>query len=157
MACFTQYWKGNTCDEMFADGHEGQSLDHTAGKLFTQRGVGVGDKVYVANVLKGVLILIGRLEVAKIVSKSEAERLLDYDAWDAPEHLIAKPGSPTPMRFKRDVPLEITKQLLFNGAKGFVSLKFVSEDLLDAQTLRGVRRLTEASAQLLDGLLPIAR
>ncbi len=154
MACFTHYWEGNTCKSMFLNGYEGQPLNHTAGKIFRQRGIDVGDKVYVVNVLKGILFLIGRLEVEMIASQSEAEKLLGNDLWDAPDHLIAKPGSGTPMHFKRDVPLEITKELLFHGAKGFEPLKFVSEDALDRQTLRGVRRLTEGSAHLLDSFLP---
>lgn len=153
MACFTHYWEGRTCDAMLEEGYEGQSLDHTAGKLFRQRGVSVGDKVYVVNVLKGRLFLIGRLEVAKIVSKSEAERLLGTDLWDAPEHLVAKPGSATPMHFEREVPLAVTKELIFHGTKGFEPLKFVSDDTLDRQTLRGVRRITEPSAHLFENLL----
>jgi len=154
MACFTHYWEGKTCDAMFADGCEGDLLDHTAGKLFIQRGVGPGDKVYVVNNLKGDLVLIGRLEVEKIVSQVEAERLLGPDVWVAPEHVIAKPGSPTPKRFERRVPMELTKQLLFQGAKGFESPKFESEHRLDRQTLRGVRRLSDGSARLLESLLP---
>ena len=94
MASFTHYWEGNTCDAMFADGLDGDTLDHAADKLFTQRGVGPGDKIYVVNNLRGNLVLIGRLEVDKIVSQAEAERVLgDNNLWDAPEHVIAKPGT----------------------------------------------------------------
>lgn len=152
MACFTHYWEGKTCDAMFAN-WEGEPLDHTAGKIFTQRGVGPGDKVYVVNNFKGDLVLIGRLEVENIVSQAEAERILGVDVWDAPEHIIAKQGSATPMRFERGVPMEMVRQLLFQGAKGFESLKFESEDRLDRQTLRGVRRLSDGSARLLENLL----
>lgn len=106
------------------------------------------------NNFKGDLVLIGRLEVEKIVSQVEAERLLGPDVWEAPEHVIAKPGSSTPKRFERIVPMEITKQLLFQGAKGFEPPKFESEDTLDRQTLRGVRRLSDGSARLLESLLP---
>lgn len=153
MACFTHYWADDTCEAMFGGGCEGELLEHTAGKLFVQRGVGPGDKIYVVNNLRGELILIGRLEVDKIVSQVEAERLLGSDLWDAPEHVIAKPGSSTPMRFERRVPMELTKQLLFQGAKGFESPKFETEDRLDRQTLRGLRRLSDGSARLLDTLL----
>ncbi len=153
MASFTHYWEGNTCDLLFEDGHEGKPLVHTAGKAFTSRGVGVGDKVYVVNITSGVLYLVGRLEVAKIVSMSEAERLMGGDVWDAPEHLIARQGSSTPMHFGQIVPLKITKALLFDGSKGYQPLKFVSEEILDRQTLRGVRRLTDSSALLLEKIL----
>lgn len=154
MGCFTHYWEGKTCQRMFEDGSDGRALDHTAGNLFTQRGVIVGDRVYVVNVVKGILKLIGRLEVGKIVSMAEAEKLMGYEVWDAPEHLVAKKGTATPMRFKREVPLNITKELLFEGTKSYEPLKFVSEGILDRQTLRGVRRLTDASAHLLESLLP---
>ncbi len=154
MASFTHYWEGNTCDAMFADELDGEMLNHTAGKLFTQRGVGPGDKVYVVNNLRGNLVLIGRLEVDKIVSQAEAERLLgDNNLWDAPEHVIAKPGTATPMRFQRIVPIELTKQLMFQGAKGFEPPKFEQDDRLDRQTLRGVRRLSDGSARLLESQL----
>jgi hypothetical protein len=94
------------------------------------------------------------MEVGKIVSKAEAEKLMGYEVWDAPEHLVAKQGTGTPMRFERGVPPEITKELIFEGTKGYESLKFVSEGILDRQTLRGIRRVTEASAHLLESLLP---
>lgn len=155
MASFTHYWDGNTCDAMFAHGLDGDMLDHTAGKLFTQRGVGPGDKIYVVNNFQGNFVLIGRLEVDKIVSQADAGRLLnDTELWDAPEHVIAKPGTATPMRFERIVPVELTKQLMFQGTKGFEAPKFESEDRLDRQTLRGVRRLSDGSARLLETLLP---
>jgi len=59
MACFTHYWEGKTCDAMFANGWEGEPLDHAAGKIFTQRGVGPGDKVYVVNNFKGEIFCSG--------------------------------------------------------------------------------------------------
>jgi hypothetical protein len=102
MSYFTHYWEGKTCDEMFALGWEGKPLDHTAGKIFKRRGVAVGDKVYVVNIVKGILLLIGRMEVGQIVlSTQEASIILGYEAWEAPEHLIAKRGSATPMRWPR--------------------------------------------------------
>jgi len=153
MACFTHYWEGSTCDNEMALGHENEPLEHTAGAIFKKRGVVPGDKVYVVNVLQGVLFLIGRFEVGKIVSMPEARKILGEDIWDAPEHLIAKPGTATPAHFERDVPLETTQKLLFHGANGFQPLKFVGEDMLDRQTLRGVRRLTEPSAHLFEELL----
>jgi len=154
MASFTQYWEVRSCLNESDKGNENKPLEHTAGDLFKKRGVAPGDRVYIVNIDRGILYLIGRLEVDKFVSFAEAQKLLGPDVWeDASEHLIAKPGSATPMHFARDVPLEITKQLLFHGVKGFQPLKFVGEDMLDRQALRGVRRLTEPSAHLLEKLL----
>jgi len=116
MACFTHYWEGETCDCMLEE--ESEPLNHTAVNLFRQRGVSHGDKLYVVNVLKGELYLVGRLRVDKIVSQSVAERLLKRELWPASEHLMAMPGSESPMRFERLIPLAVTQKLMFESGGG---------------------------------------
>ena len=150
MASFTHYWEGHTCKAAVDRGDDGRPLGHTASRLFSRRGVTVGSRVYVVNISKGSLFLIGRLEVGQIASREKAKRLLGPNLWDAPEHLIARADAGTPMRFRRQVPAEVTKRLLFESANESKPLKFVSVDALDGQTLRGVRRLSDSSAALLE-------
>ena len=57
------------------------------------------------------------------------------------------------MRFKRKVSLRTAKMLRFPNKAGFKKLKCIPRGLLDRQTLRGVRRLDDASAKLLDRLI----
>jgi hypothetical protein len=151
---FTHYWKNSTwfynqeCET-------GQLLDHTAGDLFTKRGVGAGDIVYVVTVLSGKLYLGGKMAVLKICKEQEAAQYLGWkvdELWEAGDHLIAE--SATPMRFDLAVPHQTTVRLRFNGSK---ALKFSAPGWLDSQTLRGVREIEEASALLLDELLPPMR
>lgn len=154
MASFTHYWAGGQCDYYYSMDVEGEPLDHTAGNLFRQRGIADGDKIYVVNVRKGKLYLIGRLRVDKIVSTTEAERLLKTkDLWEANEHVIALAGSATSKKFRNMIPLEVTKKLLFESGGKYKPLYFESEGVLDCQTLRGVRKLTDSSAILLEKFL----
>ena len=154
MASFTHYWSCVTCDDMVERKCEGGELVHTAGEDFNRHRVLFGDQIYVVNVRRGILYLIGRLRVAKVCSRSEAEAALKEDGlWEATEHLIAVARSGTSMRFKRKVSLRTAKMLRFPNKAGFKKLKCIPRGLLDRQTLRGVRRLDDASAKLLDRLI----
>ena len=154
MPSYTHYWTNNTCDEAIALGLSGERLDHVGDSRFSQRGVQKGDNIYVVTVRKGRLFLIGRLTVEKIVhSDAEARRLLNYEPWPAPDHLIAGEEACTPQRFDNEVPMDLVRQLGFESPDGPTALKFKSENNLDQQTLRGVRRLTPSSAAVLESLL----
>ncbi|MBK9118153.1 MAG: hypothetical protein IPM18_00880 [Phycisphaerales bacterium] len=149
---FTHYWNTATCEFQQA----GRPLHHTAGNDFAHKHVAPGDYVYVVNILRGRLRIIGRMQVARIVNYDEACELLDYDPWDADEHCLAVPGSATTVRLDRFVPIELVRRLRFARTdNSMVPLAFRDRDadLLDQQTLRAVRRLTPQSAALLDGIL----
>jgi hypothetical protein len=154
MTAFTHYWTNHTCAEAQERGEEGLQLNHVASNIFTERGVRKGDRIYVITVIKGELFLIGRLTANRIVhSDGEAERLLCYEPWSAADHLIADADKCTTMNFRRPVAFGIVKQLRFIGPDGLTPARFKSEWALDQQTLRGVRKLSEESAALLDGVL----
>jgi hypothetical protein len=150
---FTCYWTNATC-KGHAD-YEGNPLEHTSGNRFVKSGVESDDSVYVVTVRKGLLYLIGRLTVARICSRAEAQEVLGTDdLWDAKDHIIA--ASATPMRFEFKVPIDITEKLLFIRKSGAVERPvFKKSGYLDQQTLRCVRKLSPESARLLDKLLPI--
>lgn len=146
---FTHYWTNDTFKASSLEG--GEPLNHTASNVFLERGVDVGDRVYVVTIQKGVLHLVGRLVVGAVVDREQAEAALDYVPWEASDHLLA--SECTPMRFDRAVSSEIASQLRFEGVKGDVPLKFKATGGLDEQTLRGVRRLSAGGANLFDALL----
>lgn len=151
MASYTHYWQNDTCD--FQRDSKGAALAHTASNQFRARGVSPGSHVYVVTVRQGILFLIGRMEVGQIVSKRQAERVLNYPVWDAEEHLIASKGTGTKMIFNRSVPVTITEQLLFEKSGKFEPPVFKAPGRLDQQTLRGVRKLNESSAALLEACI----
>jgi hypothetical protein len=122
--------------------------------LFTKRGVGIGDVIYVVTVLSGDLYLCGKMVAANICDVHKAAKYLGCapeDLWEASEHVVASRA--TPMRFDLAVPLTITTQLRFAGRKYSKQLTFVAPGRLDQQTLRGVRELEPNSALELDDLL----
>jgi len=150
---FTHYWTNET---WAWNSSNNDFLSHTAGNLFSARGVDIGDEIYVVTVIKGILYLCGKLVVGKICNRAEAAAILDSEAndlWEANEHLIA--SAATPSSFDLEVPSEVTEKLKFKSGKDLKSLKFSSSNYLDQQTLRGVRELDSESASELDKLLPL--
>ncbi len=95
-----------------------------------------------------------RLTVAKVCSVVEAAGALEChvdDLWEADDHLIA--ASATPIQFEFEVPLVVTKRLMFLSSRSSKPPLFKESGVLYQQTLRGVRELDPASARLLDELL----
>jgi hypothetical protein len=135
-------------------------LLHTASNLFCDRGVQRGDTVFVAEVVDGQLALIGRLVVADILTLKQARRKLGDDLWDAHDHLIAAPGA-SEITWGRCLETADVADLRFLQKTGRVgrdgvpkyrltTLKLDPKGRLDAQTTRTVRRLTDASAAVLE-------
>ena len=152
---YTHYWSTQTCNEFYNGGLSGEPLAHTAGGRFSSAGIEEGDIVYVVSITQGQLFVIGRMEVMKIASTEEAAEFLKTDdLWEAEEHLLAREGSTTPCNYLNSVESETVKQLRFHTSSGdIVPLKFVDDERLDRQTLRGIRELTSDSARILDTVL----
>lgn len=134
-------------------GGEGKPLDYTGSNIFRQRGVSPGDSVYVVTILNGVLYLLGKMQVERLCDYEEAEKYMRHQPWQARDHVIGSHG--TPKRFEGEVPPEITGQLTFISSQGNMSVRWVSADWLDRQTLRGVREITSGSAKKLDDLIAV--
>ena len=131
------------------------TIYHTAGNMFSKAGVKVGDVIFIITVKKGNLILGGKVVVGRICGQREAEATLKVapgTIYEATEHIIAA-GRPDRFRPDTEVPRQIVERLVFEGRDGPMTLKFKQPGILDQQTLRGVRRLTAASANLLESLL----
>lgn len=133
------------------------TIDHTAGNMFSKAGVKVGDVIFIVTVKMGKLLLGGKIVVGNLCGQREAERILQKseDSWpiyQAKDHIIAA-GRPDQFRPKNLVPDGIVARFLFEGPDGSKFLAFDEPGYLNQQTLRGVRRLTAASAKLLESRL----
>lgn len=161
VTCFTQYWKNDTWTSNSLTTKPDDFLDHTADNFFRRKGVSKGDFVYIVTIIKGKLYLLSRMRVEDILTESQAQKKLGHNIWEAQDHLISVKNSSTLMDFERRVPDGVTKKLTFESGKGkkhqVKTLAFKAPGLLDQQTLRGVRQLTEGAADELDKLLEFPR
>ena len=149
---FAHYWSNDTWRWNASPDRE--PCDHIAGNMFRKRGVNHGDFIYIVTVERGQLLVSGRMRVGQIIAQEQAEELLGQgELWEAEDHIIASPGTGTPMSFDRIVPLEIVRSLRCVTGEGEKGLMFKTETELDQQTLRGLRELSRESARLLDTCL----
>lgn len=153
---YTQHWNQASWKNA-AEQSAGEVQEHTAGSEFRKRGVKPGDTIFVVTNIDGKMYLAGRMRVAHIFdSKNEAAKYLQCDPsglWPAPEHCVCRPKNGSTLEFDRLVPDKITQALLFDQSGKPKSLTFDSPGVLRQQTLRGVKRLTPASADLLHQLI----
>jgi hypothetical protein len=81
---YTHYWSRDNCD-FWRDvrKQEGEPMLHTAGELFERRGVCEDDVVYIVTIGEGILFLLAKMTVLKIVLRDEAVRLMGTtDLWE---------------------------------------------------------------------------
>lgn len=135
---------------------ENVPIDMAGSNVFRQRGVSVGDSVYIVSLNGGQLYLGGRMTVKEIVSRAEAVRRSGRDdLFDASEWIVDFEGDGTPLDLHRKLETPLTKQIRFRTKDGPKPYKFVSSTHLDNQTTRGVRELTSESAELLDRVIDL--
>ncbi len=148
MAAFTYQWTNRCRLNML--GYEGRPLSLSAGKAFTSRGVGAGDTIYLVVVNAGKLHMVGRMRVAEVSPRREWDRRHPgSDLWPGGEVVVGTDG--TPMRFQRTLSTDVLRQIRFQTRQGVVKLLRVDEHgWFDPQSVRSVRRLTPATAELLD-------
>lgn len=146
---FTHYWTRAYLRAV--EIQEGEPLLHTAGNVFVDRGVEPGDRVYLVTVRDGVLHLLGRMDVGFVTDTAYAAAALGYAPREADDHLLA--SECTALRLDHRVSHDVASKLIFEGVRGLQKLEYKDLGVLDERCLRGVRRLTDASAAVLDGLL----
>jgi hypothetical protein len=129
---------------------QGEPLGHTWGSRFSGRKIEPGDRVYVVSMLAGRMYLLGSMQVASVVTKDEARRILGSEPYDAPEHLIAATCTPAHLI---EPPIETVRELRFVSGSKRKALAFREGGVLNPQTLRGLRELDAESASRLDELL----
>lgn len=144
---FTIYW---TPDGWTAIG-EGNPIRAAGGTGYNGK-VESGSRVYVTNILKGQLRLLGAFTVKEVVVKAEQGKPA-VATWDAAEYLISEDGSSTPLLI-RPVPTELATTLRFITRTGEAATIALNEDgTVNGQAMRAVRELTPESAASLEGLL----
>lgn len=154
MACYyTFYWSQDTVRQ---NTYHGDWAYWAAGNGFTKRGIYPGDYLFFVTVAQGQLGLLGALQVAHIYKRDTWALLLGASPsrlWAGDEFAVA--GKSTRLDYTRQVPLTVTRQIQCYQGEETVGLKFTEPERvhLDRQTLRAMRELTAASAQLLNGLL----
>ncbi len=111
-----------------------------------------GSRVYVTNILKGRLRLLGAFTAKEVIVTAEQGKPAAA-TWDAPEYLIAEEGSSTPLLI-RPVPDDLTTSLRFLTSTGKEKAIALNEDgTVNGQAMRAVRELTPESAASLNDLL----
>ncbi|MBK6857642.1 MAG: hypothetical protein IPG97_14105 [Microthrixaceae bacterium] len=157
MKFWTHYWTHETTvfpEEAVRKRKVPLALDHTAGNAFRKRGVRPGDAVYVVSYHRGVIRLLGRMTVERVVDQGEAESVLGYEPWKASDHLLAVAGESTDHYFDVVLTADQVNELRFVGHGGkVVGIKFNRRGDPDQQTLRSVRELTAETASFLDEVL----
>lgn len=154
---FTHYWRNDTWENNRTSKFADYALKHISGNDLKQRGIEVGDNVFVVTVKQGKLFLAGKLVVGKYCKLEEIAKEMNCkpsDLWDAKYHIVASEFTTTTEKhWDLPVPPNITEKLEFIRDKEIKTLKFKSKNYLDPQTLRKVRQLTFDSAKKLNELL----
>src|SRR5690606_25307555 len=110
--CFTSYWTNDTCVAQ-EDRARGPMIS-TGSNFFRRMGVRGGDLVYVFTIGDGVVHLIGRMQVDRVVSRGSAVRELGTrNLWDVADWCLSTPEKATVERFDIAVPLGVTRRLRF--------------------------------------------
>ena len=132
---------------------DGAPIQGAGSSVFGQRGVAVGDVIYIISLAAGHLFLGGKMQITEIVSRDEAAEILGSEnLYDANLWAISKTGG-TSLHLRRRLAPSLTKKLLFERADGTRGLTFIDQDNLDNQATRGLGKLTPDSARLLDSII----
>ena len=154
---FTQYWRNDTWDRNFHDGHQGSLLDHTADNGFRKRhAVAAGDYVYIVTIRNGKLHLLCRGTIDRVTNQRGAAIALGTSAnmlWEAADHILFRAEEAAREDYKREVPNTVVRSLSVLRVGGRKALSLKADGQLDQQALRGVCELTPQSAALLDQVL----
>jgi hypothetical protein len=137
---------------------EWEPIVASGSNLFRERGVRVGDRVYIVSLKAGQLLFGGRMTVERIATREEATIALQTDDLyeDAKWWVLGSAQDGTPLNLYRALAPEVTKTLRFKAADGKpAGLFFDSPTQLNVQATRGVRQLMPDSAELLEKILTV--
>lgn len=134
---------------------EGQPIQVTGSGLLETRGVARGDVMYVISLSDGHLLLGGRMVVKDIVSREIACQMLGRDSLFEADKWAINMGGGSPLHLQRRLAPDVSKKLLFSRASGERGLTFIDDLNLANQATRGISRLTDESARLLDSIIDL--
>jgi hypothetical protein len=186
---YTTLWTNSRCQYLKQYNQEGARLEvlfggpHISEPSFISYGVKAGDHIYPVRVYKGILYVIARMTVKRIMSLEEYivqhpqlfancdqskraaiqfEQYLELNPekrYLAPtcteEVVIGEAG--TPQRLDITVPPELLARLRFRSRRKERGLKYIENGRLrNVLSLQGIYRLNEASAREIEALLGVA-
>ncbi len=138
MADFTTYWLPEQVQDNL-----GAAIEHIADNHLGH--VKPGDTIWIVNVQRGELFLVGRIRAAEVMDKAVARRRLAYEPWDAKHHILCPKRT---AEIARLVPVgEAAWDLTFesDGSPRLVP----KAGKVYGQQLRRPRRLTPSAAAIL--------
>lgn len=149
---WTTYWSRECVVGMQAAGCEGRRITRSAGNLFTARGVTAGDELFVLSATRDRLYLLGRMVVRGVLPyRVYCQRYRVTDLWEADEVAF---GSGTPCRLAHEIPDAVLPDLSFINKHS--RCPFVkSGRRIDAQGFRGLHRIDEPVARILNTLIKL--
>ncbi len=144
---FTIYWTPGGWEAIGV----GNTIGVAGGSGFLGRVV-AGSRIFVTNVYRGELRLVGAFTVKAVYDRTR-EGKPSGASWDAPEYLLAAEGSSSPV-LPTVLPTPLVKSLRFLTRSAKESgVKFDSNGQVNGQAMRAVRQLTPESALLLERLI----
>jgi hypothetical protein len=150
MATYLQAWTGGV---KAAREREGRPLELAASNQYPKVGLGAGDVLHIVYLEAGRMHSIGRLPVAEIIDRNEAVRRFSEKIWKRNFYAVARAGEGDAFVFDLRVPDEVVRRLRFERSNGEITrLEPDRDGVLNGQALQAIRRLTPASARLLDDL-----
>jgi hypothetical protein len=133
-----------------AAGAEGEPLIHAASDAPQFRRLQVGDRLYVVGQSEEKMLLLGRMDIAQLLSEREVEAHYRELVYEARYHVIADVR--TAKRFDRVVPEQVARSITSErGAR--IAFASGTEYRLLSSSVQPRLWLTEDSARALDRLL----
>jgi len=141
MKSFLSYWKPATAD-FNLDGRD-RPLNHIASNQYHR--LSPDDEVFIVTARAGVLVLLSKVVVGRIVDQANAEAYADRELWESSFHVLSKPGTELPLA-EVDIS-HLADKLRFKSDRDRLA---VDGGLVDAAQLQTMRELTPQSAAYLD-------
>ncbi len=130
---------------------QGKPLRHSASDAVEYSRLKPGDRLYIVGQEKGMMLLLGRMDVDRVTSNRQlVDELLGPDLYEAKYHVLA--DDCTAIRFDLVVPEGVVRSITTERG-AHIAFATVSEYRLKPSSLQPRMWLDEASAQALDRLL----
>lgn len=142
MRSFLSYWKPETLEV----NRDGRVLDHIASNQYGK--LSIDDEVFVVTAKKGILLLIGKVIVGRIIDHATAERIVGCKLWESSFHVLCKPRTASPIR-ELDIS-ELADKIRFRSERDRLKVK---DGSIDPRQLQTMRELTPQSAAHLDAAI----
>ncbi|MCG8029924.1 MAG: hypothetical protein N0E59_02020 [Candidatus Thiodiazotropha taylori] len=161
MTDYLYYWK---MDEVKTYIHRNETLDYAASKQFVSKGVNLNDTIWLVTSLGLNLELVGKLTVSNLVSRSEAEGILNRRGLFGDESWTYAINADRGTRkiFRVDITRD-SESFEFVDRKGNPSPGINVQKACDpnekrftfGQALQSMRRISSTSAAILDARISI--